>query len=341
MKWFEHHCDAHENRKLRKLKRTYGMAGIGQYWTLMEIIGKEIGRPNNEDGYLKSDYDLALLADDLMFDSTDEVRVFLGFLAEISAIDKDAWETGRVSCPKLVQRCDEYTRKALRQCPSNTPSVSGECPDSVPTMSGVCPDNIPTESGQGTDNVPSVSGLCPPRREEIRREDKRREETPFPSPAHACTREGNTEIPTTTTPESLEEKETTTTTGIATFRIWEECTGRLITEHEGHRLDDLLEEFGDEFVVAAVREAAGNGRAKVNLKYVQAILERWNEEGRPTPTENRKNGNNGKNNNPAGLPRGKIGPGRYEGPLMSTCACSTPEDVERWERLHTDRSPPP
>lgn len=69
---------------------------------------------------------------------------------------------------------------------------------------------------------------------------------------------------------------------VETFKTWEECTGRLITEHEGRQLDDFISEHGDIQVCMAIKESANNGRHKLNIKYLNAILERWRVEGRPS-----------------------------------------------------------
>jgi hypothetical protein len=49
MKWFEHQCDASENKKIRKIERwgaarggeDGAMAAVGRYWRLLKRLGKE------------------------------------------------------------------------------------------------------------------------------------------------------------------------------------------------------------------------------------------------------------------------------------------------------------
>ena len=55
--------------------------------------------------------------------------------------------------------------------------------------------------------------------------------------------------------------------------VWEETTGRMITQYEANSLNSCEDEFGLERVTAAIKEAASYGRGKVNIKYVQKILD--------------------------------------------------------------------
>lgn len=48
MKWFKHETGAHMNATLRKIKRQFGMAGIGRYWTLVELVGAEMKSHGDE-----------------------------------------------------------------------------------------------------------------------------------------------------------------------------------------------------------------------------------------------------------------------------------------------------
>lgn len=164
MKWFEHECAARDNRKLRRLVRLSGngrsgMAALGSYWCLVEVIGNLIdGKPT--DGYLPLDYDMEDLAYTLGFESTDQLREFLDQLAGCGnpqgLIDKSAWSQGQVYMPQLLERCDNYHRKLSRQI-----QKYGQCTDSVQTDAGQCPDSVQQS---------------PPRREENREQESRREE---------------------------------------------------------------------------------------------------------------------------------------------------------------------
>ncbi len=62
MKFFKHFTDAHSGESLMEIRRKLGMAGIGQYWTLLEICAKRMdwdheGPPNIDDCVFKFDRD--------------------------------------------------------------------------------------------------------------------------------------------------------------------------------------------------------------------------------------------------------------------------------------------
>lgn len=75
----------------------------------------------------------------------------------------------------------------------------------------------------------------------------------------------------------VKEKVNTTTT---TFSTWEECTGRPITGYEGQQIGSLIDEYTEEWVTDAIKEAAKNGRETVKINYISAILRRWQAEGK-------------------------------------------------------------
>lgn len=78
--------------------------------------------------------------------------------------------------------------------------------------------------------------------------------------------------------EKKEVKNSTTTTTI--FSDWEECTGRMITGWEGQQLSALSEDYPDDWISDAIKEAAANDRTKVNIRYITKILDRWQKEGK-------------------------------------------------------------
>jgi len=43
VEWFRHDTDAHNNIKLRKLTRDFGLAGIGAFWLLVEVLYRNNG----------------------------------------------------------------------------------------------------------------------------------------------------------------------------------------------------------------------------------------------------------------------------------------------------------
>jgi len=117
MKWFEHQADAAENKKIRKIEawgaklnpELGAMAAVGWYFRLLEVITRH-GRIFR----LPGDYDLALLAQDLRI-SEENAVLFLNLLAEINAIDREAWQSRVVFCPKLAKRADRYTEEMIKK----------------------------------------------------------------------------------------------------------------------------------------------------------------------------------------------------------------------------------
>jgi len=77
-------------------------------------------------------------------------------------------------------------------------------------------------------------------------------------------------------------KTSSTTTTI--FSVWETCCGRPITGWEGQELSSLSQDYSDDLICGAIKEAAANGNQKVTIRYITKILARWKVEGR-------KNGN--------------------------------------------------
>jgi|GEM_PF-1961381 hypothetical protein len=117
MKWFEHQADAAENKKIRKIEAwgarlnpEFGaMAAVGWYFRLLEVITRH-GRVFR----LPDDYGLDLLTQDLRT-SEETMMPFLNLLAEINAIDREAWKSQVVFCPKLAKRADRYTEEMVKK----------------------------------------------------------------------------------------------------------------------------------------------------------------------------------------------------------------------------------
>jgi hypothetical protein len=174
MKWFQHQCDADENKKVRKIEKwglsrggeDGAMAATGRYWRLLEKLGK--AEEKNGKFAFEPGYDLDLVADDLRC-SLEYLVEFCNLLAQISAIDPQLWqENQEIACPKLAERCDEYCKKKARrkqkvteQPPEKVPTESPPPLDNVPTVSGQSPQHVPTESSQSPEKVPPVSGQSP------------------------------------------------------------------------------------------------------------------------------------------------------------------------------------
>ena len=82
MEWFKHDASAYADIKCRRLLRRLGMAGYGRWWRLCELLAATDGHRLD----LSSDEDRELYAEELQFDSTDELADFLVTLSEVGLI---------------------------------------------------------------------------------------------------------------------------------------------------------------------------------------------------------------------------------------------------------------
>ncbi len=170
MKWFQHQCDADENKKVRKIEKwglnkggeDGAMAATGRYWRLLEKIGKAEER--NGKFAFEPGYDLDLIADDLRC-SPEYLVEFCELLSQINAIDSQLWqEKKEIACPKLAERCDEYCRKKERrrqkrqgQSPDPVPAIPEQAPEDVSTISGHPPEKNLKVPGQSPEGIPPES----------------------------------------------------------------------------------------------------------------------------------------------------------------------------------------
>jgi hypothetical protein len=153
MKWFQHQCDADENKKVRKIEVGPFVAVKTAPWPLRGDIGvswKSLARPRRRRVNLKfePDYDLDLVADDLRC-SPKYLIEFCNLLAQINAIDSQLWqEKQEIACPKLAERCDEYSKKKERRKQKR----QGQSPDSVPTVLTISREYPATGAGDARKN---------------------------------------------------------------------------------------------------------------------------------------------------------------------------------------------
>lgn len=82
MDYFSHDSNAASDVKCRKLLRRCGMSGYGRWWRLCEILAATEGHAVS----LECVEDAEMLADDLMFDSVEQLVDFLHTLCEIGFV---------------------------------------------------------------------------------------------------------------------------------------------------------------------------------------------------------------------------------------------------------------
>jgi hypothetical protein len=57
--WFKHDFNARHDPKKRKLFRKFGLAGIGAYWVLVEMLYEERGEIDNDYDYIAAEMDVS------------------------------------------------------------------------------------------------------------------------------------------------------------------------------------------------------------------------------------------------------------------------------------------
>lgn len=82
MDYFSHDADAASDIKCRKLIRRCGMAGYGRWWRLCELLASASGHAVSA----RTEEEVEMLADDLMFDDPSELVDFLSTLCEIGLL---------------------------------------------------------------------------------------------------------------------------------------------------------------------------------------------------------------------------------------------------------------
>lgn len=109
IKWFEHETTAHNDIKLKRLKKIFGIEGIGAWWTLCEIVGLE-----GTGGYLElAKYPLEDLSVEWGI-SLDKTESLINAMGDIGLLQKPLLPNA-IHIPKLLDRADEYTKKQERE----------------------------------------------------------------------------------------------------------------------------------------------------------------------------------------------------------------------------------
>jgi hypothetical protein len=143
MKWFKHDADAHNDTRIKFLKKRYGLEGYGLYFSLLEYIADYAGKDNISDwGKLDPLYDSTTLAEEMGIDP----QKYLDIVAYCIELGLFEVENEEIFCSKILSRLDEYAQK-LKQRNGREPikSKSGQSPDSVPTESGASRKNVALE----------------------------------------------------------------------------------------------------------------------------------------------------------------------------------------------------
>lgn len=111
MKWFEHATDARNDVKIKLLKAKFGAEGYGVYFQLLEVIAENIKNNNfNEWGLVDELHSIDTLAIESGV-SPDKLRAILNYCNEIKLLLRI---DGRLACPQLLDRVDEYAKRYVK-----------------------------------------------------------------------------------------------------------------------------------------------------------------------------------------------------------------------------------
>lgn len=111
MKWFEHATDARNDVKIKLLKAKFGAEGYGVYFQLLEVIAENIKNNNFDEWGL---VDELHSIDTLAIESgvgPDKLRTILNYCNEIKLLLRI---DGRLACPQLLDRVDEYAKRYVK-----------------------------------------------------------------------------------------------------------------------------------------------------------------------------------------------------------------------------------
>ncbi len=112
MKWFKHDTNAHNDVKLKLLRRKFGAEGYGVYFMLLEIIGEYANEDNIEEwGFVDKHHSLETLADECNV-AADKLKEILLFCNEVELLEK---RNERLYCEKILKRLDVYAQRVLRK----------------------------------------------------------------------------------------------------------------------------------------------------------------------------------------------------------------------------------
>lgn len=109
MKWFQHNSDAKDDIKLKRLRKRFGLSGVGAWWCIVEIVAKEgVG------GYLEfKKYPKCDLAAELDL-ATDIFDNMLNFMSEVGLVTTECLQSA-IWIPKLEEKADDWTKREERE----------------------------------------------------------------------------------------------------------------------------------------------------------------------------------------------------------------------------------
>jgi len=119
MKWFQHLTDSHGNGKMRQILRKHGLEGYAFCWICRELVGKE-----GENYRLRAEKDWKMTLKEVTKLEDKVIDEYLGYLAEIKAINPKSLQIGDLHIPKMREYSDNWTKKLQRSSVVDTEKVS-------------------------------------------------------------------------------------------------------------------------------------------------------------------------------------------------------------------------
>lgn len=124
MRWFKHMTNTRDDEKIAKLIAEAGMEGYGFYWSIIELVAKQIEKGSDK---CSVTYPLPYLSRQLYLHH-NKVSNLLGKLQvtgliQLSKVEVSGGVNFTITCPNLLKYRDEYaTRKAKNRdkLPSNS-----------------------------------------------------------------------------------------------------------------------------------------------------------------------------------------------------------------------------
>jgi len=119
MKWFKHMTDSHSNSSINLLRGEWGMAGIGMYWTLLELVASEQSKMKTSSEYSYKQLQMFLGL------KQKKLVLFLECLQNVFTIKFIFHEKSVIiEWPKVAEIQDIYTRNKTKDCSvSNQPYI--------------------------------------------------------------------------------------------------------------------------------------------------------------------------------------------------------------------------
>lgn len=129
MKFFKHFTDARSGTSMRAIRRELGMAGIGQWWSLVEACAEKLEKRGDEEytaAHCEFRFDVGVVAE-ILGTKPGRVQDILGTFQEHSLLSFSTDEfIIRISMPKLLESLDRDSRRARHERGRSAPKNKKE-----------------------------------------------------------------------------------------------------------------------------------------------------------------------------------------------------------------------